>query len=82
MTIARPSLLDEVGDLQVLLLERRRRVEHEDDDLGEADGAERIGDRELLELALDPRLAPQPGGVEQPERACRATSSRWRWSRA
>ena len=38
-------------------------------DLGEADGAERVADGELLELAVDPRLAAKPGGVEDPEMA-------------
>ena len=41
------------------------RPQDEDDDLGEADGAERVADGELLELALDPRPLAQARRIEQ-----------------
>ena len=55
--------LDQIGDAQVLLLEGLRRIHQHDHHIGEADGVERIGDRELLDLLLDARLAPHAGGV-------------------
>ena len=67
--------------MQILLLERDRRVEQHHHDLGEADRAQRVGDRELFELVLDAGAAAQARGVEQLELAARATSSRERWSR-
>ena len=68
--------------VQILLLERDRGVEEHDHDFGEAHGAQRVGDRELLELVLDPGALAQAGGVEELDRAGRARSSRARWSRA
>ena len=59
--------LDEIGDAKVLLLERLLRVHQQDHDFGETDGIERIGNRELFELLLDPGTAPQPGGVVNAE---------------
>ena len=62
----RPALaLGEIGEGQILLLERDRGVEQQNDDLGEADRAQRVGDRELFQLLGHARLATQPGGVEQ-----------------
>ncbi len=55
--------LDQIGDAQVLLLERRLRIHQHDHHFGEADRIERVGDRELFELLLDPRLAPHARGV-------------------
>ena len=69
MTSALPSLLDEIGERQVLLLERDRGVEQKHHDLGEAHRAQRVSDRELLDLLDDPRLATQSRGVEDPELA-------------
>ena len=66
----RPALaLDEIGERQVLLLERDRRVEQQDHDLGEAHRAQRVGDRELLELLDDSRAPPQARRVEEFELA-------------
>ena len=59
--------LDEIGDAQILLLERGGRVHQQDHHLGEADRFERIGDRELFELAFDPGAPPHPGGVVDEE---------------
>ena len=61
-------LLDEVDDRQILLLERDRGVEEHHDHLGEAHGAQGVGDRELLELVVDPRALAQARGIEQPDR--------------
>ncbi len=61
-------LLDEVGDLEVLLLEGLAGIDGEDHHLGEANGAQRIADGELLQLRLDARLATKAGGIEQAER--------------
>ena len=74
-------LLDEVDDRQVLLLERDRGVEQHHHDLGEAHGAQGIGDRELLELVLDAGALAQARRVEQLDRRGRASPSRARWSR-
>ena len=66
----RPALLgDQVRDRQILAFERLLRVEHKDDGLGEAHGAQRVGDRQPFEPFLDPRPAAHPGGVDQPDRA-------------
>ncbi len=40
---------DQIGDGQILLFERRRRVDHHDDAIGEADGVQRAGDRHLFQ---------------------------------
>ena len=64
----RPALaLHQIGDAQVLLLERALDVHQHDHDFGETDRVERVGDGELLQLLLDARLAPHAGGVEQAE---------------
>ena len=55
--------LDEIGDPDVLLLERRLRIDEDDHDFGKTDGVEGVGDRELLELLLDTRTAAQAGGI-------------------
>ena len=47
-----PLLLDQIGDLQILLLERLLRIERQHHDLGKADRLQRIADRKLLGLAL------------------------------
>ena len=39
------------------------------DDLGKADGAQAVGDRQLFQLFLHPGLAAHAGGVEQLDRA-------------
>ncbi len=44
-------------------------VHHQHHHLGKADGAQRVGDGELLELALDLGPPPQPGGVDELHRA-------------
>ena len=59
--------LDQVGDAQVLLLERRRRIHQHDHDFGKAHRVERIGDRKLFELLLDARAAAHAGGVVNAE---------------
>ena len=56
--------LDQVGDAQILLLEPVLRIHHHHDDFGKAHRAQRVGDRELLELLLDPRAPAQARGVE------------------
>ena len=67
--------LDQIGDAQVLLLERRLRIHQQDHHLGEAHRIERVGDRELLELLLDARAPPQPGGVVDAEVRPRQSTS-------
>ena len=69
MTSALPSLLDEIGERQVLLLERDRRVEQQHHDLGEAHRPQRVGDGELLDLLDHARLPAQARGVEDLELA-------------
>ena len=59
--------LDQIGDAQILLLELVLRVHHQHDDFGEADRAQRVRDRQLFQLLLDPRAAPQAGGIEHAE---------------
>ncbi len=44
------------------------RIHYQNDDLGEADRAQRVGHRQLLQLFLDARPAAQPRGVEHPKR--------------
>ena len=62
----RPALfLHHPGELQILLLERVGRVDHEHDRLGEAHRAQRVGRRQAFELARHLRLAPETGGVDQ-----------------
>src|SRR5439155_6852020 len=66
----RPALLEDVvGDAQVLRLEATGAVKEEDDDLGEIDRAERVGDGELLELVLDLGLLAHARRVDEPHRA-------------
>ena len=56
----------QVGDGQVLLLERRQGVDHHDDAVGEADGRKRGGDTHLLQrLARHARFLAQAGGIVQ-----------------
>ena len=55
--------LDEIGNPDVLLLERRLRIDEDDHHFGKTDGVERVGDREFLELLLDARAAAQSGGI-------------------
>ena len=65
-----PALaFDEVGDGQILLLQRDGRIEQDDDDFGEAHGAQRVGCGELFELGVDARALPQARRVEQFEAA-------------
>src|SRR5829696_8496606 len=63
-----PLLLDQVDDREVLLLERDRGVEEHDHDLGKAHGAQRVADRQLLELVLHPGALAQARGVEELDR--------------
>src|SRR5688572_15960680 len=42
-------------------------IEQEHDNFRQLDRLERVADRELLCRSLHPHLAPQAGGVEQPE---------------
>ena len=58
-----PLALDQIGNAQVLLLERPLRIHQQDHHFGEAQRIERIGHRELLELRFDPRAPAQPGSV-------------------
>ena len=60
-----PLLLDQVGDLQILLLEGLLRVEQQHDDLGKADRLQRVAHRKLFGAPLHPHLAPQSRRVEQ-----------------
>ena len=60
-------LLDQIGDALVLLLEGVVDVEQHHHDFGEADGVERVGDRQLFQLLLDARAAAHAGGVVQAE---------------
>ena len=65
MTTARPSRSARSASVEILLLERDRRVEQQNDDLGEAHGAQRVGDGELLQLVHHARFAAQACGVEE-----------------
>ena len=67
-TSARPSCLHQVGNGEVLVLERVLGVDQQHHHLGEADGAHGVAGGELLRRLDDARLAPQPRGVEQPHR--------------
>ena len=67
MTSARPSVSIRSAICRSCFSKGGATSSDEDHDLGEADGAERVADGELLELALDPRLAPEAGRVEQAE---------------
>ena len=58
-----PFALDQIGDAKVLLLERPFRVHQQDHHFGKAYGVERVGDRELFELLLDPGAAAHARGV-------------------
>ena len=61
-----PALaLGQVDKRQVLLLERDGRVEQHHDHFCKADSAQRISNRELLQLLLDARTLAHAGGVEQ-----------------
>ena len=53
------------------------RVHQNDHDFGEANGAQRVGDGELLEFLLDARAAAQAGGVEKigSARPCQSRST-------
>ena len=59
--------LDQVGDAQILFLERPFRVHQQDHHFGEANGIERVGDRQLFELLLDPGAPPHARGVVDAE---------------
>ena len=61
--------LDQIGDAQILLLEAVLRIHHQHHHFGKADGAQGIGDRQLLQLLLDTRAAAQACGVEHAKRA-------------
>ena len=61
--------LDQIGDAQILLLERLLGIHQQHHHFGEADGVERVGDRELLELLLDLRAAAHARGVVEAEGA-------------
>ena len=66
----RPALLlDEIGEGEVLLLERDRGVEQEHHDFREPHRPQRVGYGELLDLADDARPAAQTRGVEDLELA-------------
>ncbi|MNE36119.1 hypothetical protein D3C80_1299190 [compost metagenome] len=60
--------LDQVGQLQVLGVEGVVLVHHQHDHLGEGDGADGVGDRQLFQLLLDAGLAAHPGGVDKADR--------------
>ena len=64
----RPAFtLDQIGQLQVLGVEGVVLVHDQNDHLGEGDGADGVGDRQLLQLLLHPGLATHAGGVDQPD---------------
>jgi hypothetical protein len=62
-----PRARSRSASVQVLLLEGDGGVQHDDDDFGEADGAQPVGDGELFQLLLDPGSLAHAGGVEQLE---------------
>jgi hypothetical protein len=68
-TRAAALTLDQVGDLQVLDLERVGGVHHQDHHLGEGDRADGVVGGELLQLFLHLGLASQAGGVDQADGA-------------
>jgi hypothetical protein len=57
--------LDQIGDALLLLLKGRLGVDQQDDDLGETNGVDRVGNRQLLELFLDARFTAQARSIEQ-----------------
>ena len=63
-----PFVLNEPRDRHILAFHWLQRVGHQDHRLGKTDRAQRVPHRELLELALDARLAAQSGGVDEPDR--------------
>ena len=66
----RPALaLHQVGDGEILGLEGVGGVHHQHHHLGEGYRADRVLGRELLQGLVDPRLAPQTGGVDQTDAA-------------
>ena len=76
------GLLDHAGDPRVLLGRAELGVDHEHDDVGALDLADRHRDGDLLDVGVDLRLAADPGGVDQDvvaaadrERACRPDRS-------
>lgn len=56
---------DEIGNLQILLFKRDRRIEHDDDDFRKTDRTQAVSNRKLFELFLHARLAAQTGSIEQ-----------------
>ena len=59
--------LDQIGDAQILLLEPVLRIHHQHHDFGKAHRAQRVRDRELFQLLLDPRAAAEARGIEHAE---------------
>ena len=59
------GLLDHAGDPRVLLGRAELGVDHEHDDVGALDLAERHRDRDLLDVGVDLRLAADAGGVDR-----------------
>ena len=57
--------MGQIGDPQVLGLQRGLGVQQHDDDLGEAHRAQPVRDRQLLQLLGHLGLLAHPGGVEQ-----------------
>ena len=62
-----PLALHQVGDLQVLDLQRVGGVHHQDHHLSVGDRTDGIVGRQLLQLGLHLGLAAQTGGVDQPD---------------
>ena len=63
-----PALaLDQIGQLQVLDVKGIVLVHHQHDHLGKGDGADGVGDRQLLQLLLHAGLAAHAGRVDQPD---------------
>jgi hypothetical protein len=66
----RPSFaLDPICDAQVLFFELVLRIHHQHYDLGEANRAQCVGHRQLLQLLLDPRASAQSRRLENPKAA-------------
>ena len=62
----RPALAGgEIGDGEILLLERNGRVAQQHDDFGEFDRAQSVGGGELFELFDNLGAATQAGRIEQ-----------------
>ena len=59
---------DQIGNLQVLLLESLVGIHHQKADFGKPNGAQRIGNRQRLKLFLYFGLTPHPGGIHQANR--------------